>query len=254
MRLPEWDRKLQAWDRFKQFYIGVSNYNLIEDTHYNSKPMIMFDTGEVIFTEFCPRVDSRGEYLPIGVRVTTSKDYGGELWTPDGDKIAVAWVYDGGQEHLLVDEDTKRVVRVADSRRYKNIHTDQLVSDKNIIPGIPHRFQTGVSIYFPGPGLPPVPVEPIVAWLPFKKAGLTPEENDHISMIVDTARAAMKLTNHPDCDKWVPSKTLTSGCPLDAILKSKDWLDIPVCHLHALYHYGAQRKKMTYDYLLTEQP
>lgn len=248
MKLPNWVREHQSWDKYKAFHIGVHQSCLNSTSGYNGPPMIMFDTGEVIFTHYAPRPDYRGHYSLLDVAVVTSKDYRGELYAPDGDKIALAWLYDCGQETLLVDPDTKRVVRISDS----HYHREKM----GVIAGIPHRFQHGqyhCTAYFPGPGLPPIGTQKIVAWLPFNKIGLDKDQKAHVQMIIDTARAAMKLTDHPHTRTYT-STGIMSGCPLDTILKCQTWQDVPEANLAELFHNGAQRKKVEYDYLLTEKP
>lgn len=249
MKLPDWVREHQSWDKYKAFHIGVSQHNLSSTGGWGGDPaMIMFDTGEVIFTQHAPRPHYRGHYSLLDVEVVTSKDYRGELYTPDGEKVAIAWLYDYGQETLLVDADTKRVVRISDYyHRPKEVRPTA---------GIPWRFQRGeycCTAYLPGPGLPPIGTQKIVAWLPFNKIGLDKDQKAHVQMIVDTARAAMKLTDHP-LTRTYASTSIMAGCPLDTILKCQTWQDVPEANLAELFHNGAQRKKVEYDYLLTEKP
>jgi hypothetical protein len=244
MQLPQWDRSLQSWDRFKAFHIHVGRYGLEEYKNWANQPMVMFDTGEVIFTDRSPRPNVRGHYNLLGLEVVTSKDIKGPLYTPDGQKIAVAWLYEDGQESLLVDDDTGRVVRISDSYHDR----------ERVVPGIPHRFQRRCTAYIPGPGMPPIGTGKIVVWLPFKVANLTSEQKAHIQMLTDTARAALKLTNHAITRTHYGSPGIVSGCPLDVLLATTSYLDLADAHLGALYHHGAQRKRVEYDYLLTEQP
>lgn len=248
MRLPDWVREHQSWDKYKAFHIGVRQTRLSSTGGYSDPAMVMFDTGEVIFTHFAPRPEYRGWYSLLDVEVVTSKNYRGELYAPDGEKIAIAWLYDCGQETLLVDADTKRVVRISDG---------PLWSPAGSLPvaGIPRRFQRGqhsCTAYFPGPDLPPIGTQKIVAWLPFNKIGLDEDTKAHIRMIVDTARAAMRLTDH--IHTRTPAGTgIMAGCPLDTILNCQTWQDVPDSELAELFHNGAQRKKVEYDYLLTEK-
>jgi hypothetical protein len=244
MKLPDWVREHQAWDAYKAFHIGVHQHGLQENNYsYRTPPFVMFDTGEVIFTDWQPRPDNRGSYSLLDVEVCTSTEYRGELYAPGGDKIAIAWLYDNGMEYLLVDDDTKRVVSMS-------YNSDPR---KGIGGVIPHRLQGRASVYFPGPGMAPVGTKRINVWLPFNKIGLDKDQKAHVQMIIDTARAAMKLTDHPHT-RTHASTGIMAGCPLDTILKCQTWQDVPEANLAELFHNGAQRKKVEYDYLLTEKP
>jgi hypothetical protein len=245
MKLPPWDRDKQAWDRFGAFHLLIGQFEVEPFKSWHDHPMVLFDTGEAIFTDTAPGPNKRGTYRPLGLEVTTSKNITGPLYAPDGQKIAVAWLYDGGQESLLVDEDTHRVVRIRDSYRRK---------PEDLIAGVPHRFQNRCTAYVPGPGMPPIGMDKIIAWLPFKAAGLTDDEKAHIQMITDTTRAALKLIDHEVTQQYASAPNIYSGCSLDKVLAAQTWQDFEDADLHALFHYGAQRKRIEYDYLLTEKP
>jgi hypothetical protein len=247
MKRPEFREEQWAWDAYKEF-------------HVNQRPVVYFKTGEVICTEQAPNLDNRHSY-PGGLRIDTSAKCG-SLWAPDGRELKNAWLDDCGQQHFFIDEDANKVVRLdGGEARYRDRASDRIVSrhgtaakDAEYLPGVPERFQANAYAYIGGPGCHPVGSGKIVAWVSLQKA-LEPEQREHVRMIEETTRAAMKLMDDPRISYiHTRSTTLTKGCPLNIVLAAKTWQDIPENWHVELYHSGTQRAKWTFDWCYWTEP
>jgi hypothetical protein len=242
MQRPEFSEEQWRWDTYREF-------------HVNMAPVVYFKTGEVICTNQSPNIDNRHGY-PGGLRVDTTAKCG-SLWAPDGRELKNAWLDDGGQQHLFIDEHANRCVRLdGGGNRYRdnegNVVTGYYGSGQSrpaeFLPGVPERFQANAYAYIGGPGCPPVGNGKIVAWVSLQKA-LTAEQREHVRMIEETARAAMKLMDDPKMNNTVnPSTSITKGCPLRLVLAAQTWRDIPEGNLAELYRNGAQRDRWEFDW------
>jgi hypothetical protein len=204
--------------------------------HYNS-PLVLFDTGELICTEYTPNPEARGEYSEVGVTITTSENT--YLRIPDGDAVPRAWLDDNGMQYLLHDHSTNHVVRLDGPRRHRNS------KGMHFTHGIPLRFQYNCTAYIGGAGLAPIAHEKIKLSIPLNKAGYTTDQLEHIQMIVNTGQAAMRLTDHV-----AVHRRGSIGADPDIILRCQTWEDMPEAQLPMLLHRGARRVTRYYDYLL----
>jgi hypothetical protein len=173
MRLPTFDHNLAKWDRFRAFHMDHRN------GRYGYGPaFVQFDTGELICELNFPRPDMRKEYKDLNVRVFATGDrhnyYHREATytTPEGEPLKNGWLHHGAMQYLLHDLDTKRVVRLYTSGDFSGV--------------IPTRFRGSrmCSVYFPGPGEPPIGAPVKVT----KPLPMTREERDHVNAL----RAACK--------------------------------------------------------------
>lgn len=252
MKRFEIPRHRRRWDAHREF-------------HCISGPITVFETGELIVTDASPHVNHRRHYEDYNVELVSTGDRSaaggmcvGTLYAPDGTEVPNAWLYDSGQEHLLIDHDTHMAVRIDGYRRCYRDNEGKLVSrgsDLDLMPGVPERFQPIAFAYIGGPQCPPVGCAQIVAWAPFNKAGYTLEQREHIQMIINTGRAALKLTGHHAANYEAPyPKGFLAGVNPDTLLQCKTWQDLDPNLWRELYCYGASRRQLTFDYLLTEKP
>jgi hypothetical protein len=86
------------------------------------------------------------------------------------------------------------------------------------------------------------------------KFTLSADEREHIEMLVNTGRAAMRLLDHVATHTRATDRGLLNGMPLEIALKCQTWQDVPGAHLGDLFHYGVRRKQLMFDYLLTVKP
>jgi hypothetical protein len=232
MRKPEISRIRWAYDAFNAFHVKYG-------------PSIFFDTGELICTTPAVPVGDRYTYSDFNVELTTTKQ-SGTLWAPDGLELKTAWLDDGGQQHLLIDHDLNVAVRTDGAGITAR---GKLVK---YMPGVPERFQT-VYAYIGGPGCMPVGAGEVTAWVPHRMC-LIPEQREHVQMLEQTARAALKLTDHEVVSSYPGSKLISSGCPLDVALKASTWQDLTDYELRSLFHHGVARRKLTLPHALTVKP
>jgi hypothetical protein len=242
-----------SWDRYKAFFtICLADGFNPANPWTTESPIILFDTGEVICTASDPGPDVRYNYRSIGVTLTTTKEQ--RLFFPDADddaQIPLAWLDDAGMQYLLVDHETRHVVRLNGPYRHQPQNPDRFERPPApVTAGIPHRFQYNCRAYIPGPGLPPVSHVPLKVSIPIAKAGYTSDEIEHVQMIVNTGRAAMKLTDHEALHR----NPGTKGVNPDTLLECKTWQDVPEALLPALAQHGAGRVERSYPYLLSERP
>lgn len=238
MKKPEFPRERWSYDTYKAF-------------HINQVPIIFFDTGELICTTMAPCVGDRHHYFDFNVELCTTKDCG-TLWTPEGIEVKAAWLDDNGQQYLMVDHDEHVAVRLdGGQRRYRNPNGQMYGSGGEVqrMPGVPDRFQCNAYGYIGGPGCKPVGNGKIAVRFPHK-VSLTVDEREHVTMLVNTFRAAMKLTDDP----CVKPQWRCNPIDLDVALKCQTWQDVPEALKADLFHGGVARRKSEYDYLLTEQP
>jgi hypothetical protein len=247
MQKPDFNESQFTWDTYREF-------------HVNNSPMIYFKTGEVICTVQAPNVDNRHGY-PGGLRLGTTNE-SGPLWAPDGRELKNAWLYDNGMQHLFIDEHANRCVRLdGGGARYRDRESNRIVSghgpsakDAEYLPGVPERFQANAYAYIGGPGCKIVGNGKIVAWVPLAKA-LDKAEREHVAMIENTARAAMKLTDDKRIGNTVVGDgVISKGCPLSYVLSAQTWQDVPEGKLAELYWNGTQRAKWEFDWCFWTEP
>lgn len=249
MRRYEIPKEQRQWDRYDEF-------------HRATGPIVYFETGELVLVEGAPSVDWRHTYSDYNVELMATGDHGvcPTLYTQDGKEIPNAWLYDSGQQYLLIDHDMRIAVRTDGVKRCWRDSTGALISHygdqrrPQLLPGIPERFQAIAYAYIGGPQCAPVGCAQIVARAPVAKAGYSQEEREHMSMIVNTARAAMKLTGHEAADGERRERSFSSGVDPEMLLRCKTWQDVEPNYLRELFLYGIGRRKMCFDYLLTRQP
>lgn len=265
MKLPDWDRSKQAWDRYNAFHIGVSASGLCTTNGYSPPPFVMFDTGELILTRSGdnePHI--RQEYPALNVALYGSRDKGcPDLWTPDGELVTQAWLHNNGaQQYLLIDHDSKRVVGCGPM---KSCSRDELLFPMRFYrenrsyttPPKPPTWYPTIYAYFPGPCAYPVG-SPIVIKRSNREE-LTEEERKHVDMIVLTAKAGLTLTEHPASK--MPSKKFPwysdpkiEKAPLEKVLAATTYTDLDENTLRSIFFSGVGRKPVEYPHLLTEQP
>jgi hypothetical protein len=237
----------RSWDTYKAFHAACSYSELRPTSSYGNTPLILFDTGELICTYV--NHNARGSYHSVGVTLGLATDR--QIYLPDGTLCAKAWLDDGGQQQVLVDEETGHVVSVDARRSAPHNYQGKETPGSPITPGIPLRFQYNSTAYIPGPGLPPIGHEPITVKRPLAKAGYTKDEIEHIQMIVHTGQAAMKLTDHSALNQ---RHVGTRGADPDVLLACKTWQDVPQSMLPELGINGCARRSQKWGYLLTREP
>lgn len=241
MKLLNFDvnRQHVRWDRYRAFHLGYDGTPTATNHYYMVPPFIQFDTGELVCALHSPNPGQRRHYsdLNLEVRATADADCP-SLTLPDGTKLAKTWLDDGGQQHLLIDHDSNRVVRL----------------DKPMGEGrMPLRFYRSdysgcglplFSAYFAGEGAPPVG-GPVAVNRPYQKV-LSPEQVEHVQTIALTAKAGMTLTDDPVKD----SIYATGPCPVEAILKVATYIELSDQHRAMLFRNGVAKVRTEYEYLL----
>ena len=103
MQCPPMDPKPLKWEKFKAFHV--------EHTRNHSCQIYQFDTGEVVILTSQPEPNARIRYPKLGLRiVSTIDDRFPALVTPEGVPVSRAHLIENGNQCLLIDEETRRVV------------------------------------------------------------------------------------------------------------------------------------------------
>lgn len=138
MKLPKFDMGKAQWDAWKAFHINVK----WQTRDHWGRGFTYFDTGEVICTVAYPRPWMLNETYYAddslrGVRLQCAQHTSFKFKTPDGEKVKTINFGDT-HKYLLIDEDTKRVVRLG------------WYADRSWQSVIPKRFHGCCVAYFPG--------------------------------------------------------------------------------------------------------
>lgn len=239
----------KCWDVYKAFHCAVDHSGFSQTNSHRATAVILFDTGEVIITQSSPGPDVRGHYRPLGIVLTTSKEL--NVFLPDGTPCAKTWLEDGGMQYLVHDLDTCTAVRL-DGQWRRAPGKDSWgreTAGSPLTPGVPKRFQYNNRCYIPGPGMRPIAHDKIAVRRPLRSGKYTPEQLEHIHMIVATGQAAMKLSGHDAAvGKRVGEKATADP---KVLLNCATWLDVPDHMLPALAQRGCTHFVEEYDYLLT---
>lgn len=99
----DYDYARQHWDRFKHFHMP---------SNYGYHPFVRFATGELAVDNMRWRPAMRKFYPEYNVTLASSRDKIPDLYTVDGERVPKAWLNHSGSNTLLIDHDTKRVVRI----------------------------------------------------------------------------------------------------------------------------------------------
>ena len=238
MQLPETPaHKTLCWDAYKAFHYGIATYGVAGTGNYNLPPFVVFTTGEVICTT--PNPD-RVKYHHLNVEVVaTADDRCPTLVTPDGLEVKKTWLDVNGMQTLLIDYDTKRVVRL-DTTIPSELDTR------------PARFRDDGRLvrsraYFPGPGLPPVggPVRLSASW---RTALTTDDEKAHIKAMMHQAKTLLGVEGQYNGDAHSLSCRLTQLVSAPDILALRDTMG--VSEFLGLAQGNISPKIVTYPYLL----
>jgi len=237
----KFDATKQHWDDWRRFY------NQYRD-------LVVFDRGEAVLTaRDGARPDQRGLYRFAGISVVSTTDPDCPMMTlPDGTPVKPSWFANGPTQTLLVDHDTRRVVRIWLPLR---AHGQPAEWQERI----PEWLRMRCTVYWPGAGCPPVgaPVlttQPVAltseqksqvadnvaackAWLGLIRAGDAAEE---LKMVNDW-RAACRRNYQHESNKPVITTELLAP-----------FADIPEVKRVQVVHRGTQvaRESVSYPYLL----
>lgn len=247
MHLPDWSLESQRWDAWQAFHIPYNYMGLplLRGNHWQSPVFVQFDTGELVCMLQQPGPEARRGYSMFGVRLAATGDADcPTLYMPDGEPAKPAWLKDGGQQYLLIDESSKRAVGLgrlpdsaAPSRFYSTsrttVRTPQGLVQKEVL------FSKIVA-YFPGPGRMPVGV-PITVAKPWD-AELDKDERQHILSIERQARAAMTLLDEP-------IKYISGKCEPEKLLAVERWDELEYADRAKLFRNGLGRRRFSYSYL-----
>lgn len=161
-----YDHTRAQFDRFRAFH------------HDAAAPgFTVFDTGEIICTQHWFKPGQRRHYSTnvciVGTRDTENLP---KLMTPDGEPVKPSWLSDGHSQMLVVDYDTKHVVRI--SWRGNNKES------------IPKRLHGHAYVYFPGSGQRPVSI----ANIRVSRPDLDKAKRAHIRELKDACRVWTELS------------------------------------------------------------
>ena len=192
MKLPEFNLKEASWDRFKAFYIDRG-----PGTKWSgNRPIIQFDTGEVIITPHNWTPDNRGKFTDLNIGVFRFADrHCLTMTTAEGEPLPTAHLdHKGNHRRVVVDYDTGHVVSLCHMEKETRI---------------PVRLRQAAMCYFSGAGQEPVG-GPIIQSRPRK---LPKDQREHLDGLIQACRAWAKLG-----DKQLPvyGMTLTYDGLLEA--------------------------------------
>lgn len=165
MNKIEFDFGRARWDRFERFH-------MLEDA------FLVFETGEVCFTQRAPDPDKRIHYAKYGITVFMPGDsHAPKLYTVEGAPVPAAQLElpNGGRPYLIWDHTTKVVKRISTYRSKQN-------------PQVPAMLQT-FAVYWAGEGAVPI-ASPIIV----SPANIfTKEERAYVTACGDAATVTLKL-------------------------------------------------------------
>jgi hypothetical protein len=198
MKFPAFDHANAKWDAFKRFYI---QHGPGYDHGYgSSRPFVQFDTGEVIVTRHKFDPDERHVYKDLGIAVYgTADDKCPTFTTPDGETVLKSWLTYLGQQIVLADLGTRKVVRM-DYHRYE----DPI--------DCPSDLRPNARAYFAGEGRDPVGRAVKVA----RPTARTKEEKAHVQSMIDASKMWAEILPS-DQRHTYPSKPLD----FDHVLKGE---------------------------------
>lgn len=229
MQIPN-DKGTKLWDRFKETYYGIPG-----DAHYAPAAIYLFETDEMLVTR-C-NIDDRRLYREVNIRLTTTADDNcPALVAPDGREIPKAWLNETGQQELLVDYDTMRVVSL-----------EGYLDQRNALDlPVPSRFLPQYPLaraYFPGPGRYPVPGAQITVRPPLSnKDWIAPEQREKAKELLAAAKAlvAMDSGHYKGSDRVSFAKLMEVDTIGDLATGNVAWLA----------QYGIPRPVILLDYLM----
>jgi len=176
MKLPPFNISEASWDRFHAFYIDRGP----DPSWGSNKPIVQFDTGEVIITPHNWTPDDRGKLGELNIGVFRFADHGcPTVTTPDGELLPTAHLdHHRNRSSVVVDYDTGHVVSL--HRREKDTR-------------VPVRLRQAAMCYFSGEDQEPVG-GPI--WQS-KPRRLEKCEKDHLRGLLEASKAWVKLLDKP---------------------------------------------------------
>jgi len=139
MKLPPFDHSRQEWDHYKRFHVDNGNF-------------VQLDTGELICTIHSPqpRPGVRREYRAYNLEIVGTNDsHLPALKTKGGEIVKRAWLNRGAMQTLLIDRDTKHVVRLDGFFRNKR-------EGDAFCARVPVNLRGRCAVYFAGEGQTPV--------------------------------------------------------------------------------------------------
>ena len=175
MKQADFDLSKAEWDRFKAFHIG-------HGPGYD-KPIVQFDTGEVIFTQHRWEPDQRKLYRDFNITVVSTADVRCPLLyrhATDEKPVPKARLNQTGQQIILIDHDHGIAVSLE--------FGDSLSSDlprREFQERLPERLRAHAFAYYAGPKSVPIS-RGIDIWRP-RVFGKMQEE--HLTELVCASRA-----------------------------------------------------------------
>lgn len=241
MKLMDWhaNHSIIEWDQYKAFHILIGG-----SWDRYKRPIVQFDTGEMIVRRSYLRPATRKTYDDLNVTLFQADDIGysssryrshlqrlrTDLRDPDGNKVAWSQLTKGGSPLMLWDHDTNRIVTCAP------MHSNKM---------IPERLRSVACAYFAGPGSAPVGVDTTIT----TPAKLNKDEKDHIAHIRAACKAWYEMGEEGkqyEQKMWVSRRPLHS----DDVLKVSDFLSLPVASRIQLARSGTvksnEHRKVTY--------
>ena len=185
MQFPDFDHKTKQWDRFKEFY-----NDLTPSGHF-----VLFEGGEFIITQGYFNPYQRRQYIDLNFTLYQTGDESWRSWlkpmhltTPDGDEVKRSWLRGMGSQTMLIDNDTRHVVRL-----------DGWANPHNRNPAMPVRFRDKAAMYCAGKNEPPVGRGPVKVTQPDP---LNKDERKHVADVTAVCKAWYTFSGAADPHKW----------------------------------------------------
>lgn len=179
--LSFYDEKKAQWDLWKRDYCQYDYYSGI----------VQFETGETICDAVHFRPERRKTYGDLGISILDhTDDKFPSVFTEDGERVKSSWFGDV-QRTFVVDDATSRVVEIASFQYMKPRAHSDLLKQKHWCAenNVPLWFWGECSVYWPGPGCPPVG-SPIKLTKPRKP---TAEEREYVALFRAGMRAELAM-------------------------------------------------------------
>lgn len=139
MQLAPMTNDNRRWDEYRAFHWNVA------------RGFVQFETGELIYTISKPDPDQRRIFRDLDVQIVATGDKDCPRFvTPEGEKVASAWLNRKGQSYLAVDLTTGRAVQLGGHITYGRAKPD--ARDEQA----PFYLQGRFTAYWAGPGRNPV--------------------------------------------------------------------------------------------------